>query len=73
MSMIEVVPVLVVLVILGTVAWVYQDATARAAQGAPVVFSAGSIHLDSPQLWALVCLVFWIICFPLYLASRRPN
>jgi len=50
---------------------VYTDARVRAEQGDPVVFSVGSIKLDSPEVWAAACFVLWVFCFPLYLASRR--
>jgi len=69
--MIELVPILVVLVIVGTDVWLYTDARTRAGRGEPVVFSFGSIQLDSPEVWAVVCLVLWVFCFPLYLASRN--
>ena len=73
MSLIELVPVIVVLVILGTAIWVYTDAMTRAEHGDPVVFSIGSIQVDSPQVWAAVCLILWIFAFPLYLASRNHS
>jgi len=71
MSLVELVPIIVVLVIVGTDLWVYTDARTRADSRDPVVFSIGSIRLDSPQVWAVVCLVLWVFCFPLYLASRN--
>jgi len=73
MSLVELVPIVVVFVIIGTGIWVYADAKARAGQGHPVVLSIGSIRLDSPEVWAVVCLLLWIICFPLYLASRNQR
>jgi hypothetical protein len=74
MSLDELVPIIVVLVILGTDLWVYTDARTRAERGDPVVCSIGSIRLDSPQVWAVVCLVLWVFCLPLYVASRNsPN
>ena len=71
MSLIELLPIIVVLVILGTDLWVYTDAKAHADKGDPVIFSVGSIRLDSPEVWAVVCLVLSIFCFPLYFASRN--
>jgi hypothetical protein len=64
-------PIIVLLVIFGTDVWVYRDALAHAQQGDPVVFSVGSIRLDSPEMWAVVCLFLWVIGFPLYLGSRN--
>jgi hypothetical protein len=73
MRLVELLPVVLVLVIIGTDLWVYTDARARNEHGDPVVFSVGSIRLDSPEVWAVVCLVLWVLCFPLYLASRNPR
>jgi len=74
MSLVELVPIIVVAVIIGTDLWAYTDARTRADRGDPVVYSVGSIRLDSPEVWAVVCLVLWVFCFPLYLASRNsPN
>ena len=71
MSLVELVPIIVVLVIVGTVLWVYTDARTHAEKGDPVIFSVGSIQLDSPEVWSVVCLVLWVFAFPLYLASRQ--
>jgi hypothetical protein len=71
MLRVELVPIIAVLLILGTDIWVYTDARARADQGDPVVFSIGSIQVDSPEVWAVVCLLLWVFAFPLYLASRN--
>jgi hypothetical protein len=71
MSLVALVPIVVLLIIIGTDFWVYTDARTRAEQEDPVVLSVGSIRLDSPKVWAFVCLVLWVLCFPLYLASRN--
>jgi hypothetical protein len=71
MSLVELVPIVVVVVILGADLWVYTDARTHAENGDPVVFSAGSIQLDSPEVWAVACLVLSVLCFPLYFASRN--
>ena len=71
MSLVELVPIVVVLVILGADIWLYTDAKAHAENGDPVTFSVGPIQLDSPEVWALVCLVLSVLCFPLYFASRN--
>lgn len=71
MSLVALVPIIIVLLIISTDLWVYSDARAHAHQGDPVVFSAGSVQLDSPEIWAVVCLVLWVLGFPLYLASRN--
>jgi len=71
MSLVELVPIAVAIVIIGADVWVYTDAKAHAEHGDPVVFSVGSIQLDSPEIWAVVCLVLSVLCFPLYFASRN--
>jgi hypothetical protein len=71
MSLVELVPIIVVILVLGTDIWVYTDARARAEQGDPVVFSVGSMQLDSPEVWAVVCLLLWVFAFPIYLSSRN--
>ncbi|MER7367098.1 hypothetical protein ACI2LC_37990 [Nonomuraea wenchangensis] len=58
-------------VLLGSVGWVYQDASAHARRGTPIYFSAGSIELSQPTTWALGCLCLWIVFLPLYLTCRR--
>jgi hypothetical protein len=64
-------PILVLLVLLGIVSWVHSDAKARAERGAPVIFAAGNLRLDTPAAWAIACLVLGVIAFPLYLTSRQ--
>ena len=64
-------PVFVVLFLAGTSLWVYQDATALSERGTPVYFSAGSLELNKPAVWAAVCLCLWVFCMPLYITCRR--
>jgi hypothetical protein len=71
MSLVELVPIIAVLLVLGTGVWVYTDARTRADQGHPVVFAIGSIQVDSPEVWAVACFILWILAFPVYLASRK--
>ena len=71
MSLAELLPIVVVILVLGTDIWVYTDARTRAEQGDPVVFSIGSMRLDSPEVGAVVCLLLWVFAFPIYLASRN--
>jgi hypothetical protein len=67
----ELVPIVVVLVILVADLWVYTDAKAHAEIGDPVALSVGTIQLDSPEAWAVVCVLLSVLCFPLYFASRN--
>ncbi len=61
----ELVPIVVITFIIATAIWVYTDARTRSEAGAPVVFSLGPAQLDSPEVWAVVCLIIWVLCFPL--------
>jgi hypothetical protein len=63
-------PVLVLLAILAADLWVYADARAYGDRGTPVVFSFGSLQVDTPAAWFLGCLILWIVFFPIYLKSR---
>ncbi|MGW2613064.1 hypothetical protein ACWC4A_53810 [Streptomyces mirabilis] len=58
-------------VLLGSVGWVYQDASAHARRGIHIYFSVESIELSKPATWALGCLCLWIVFLPLYLTCRR--
>ena len=62
---------ILVALLLVSVFWVYQDASAHARRGTPVSFTAGSIEVSDASTWALGCLCVWIIFMPLYLTCRR--
>ncbi len=66
-------PLLVLVVVLATDAWVYMDATAQENRGTPVIFSFGSFVVETPAAWFLASLVMWIVFFPIYLAGRRHH
>lgn len=68
-----VVPLFVLLILLATDAWVYADAKARTERGMPVVFSAGSFVVETPEAWFLGSLLLWVVFFPLYLTGRRDG
>ena len=63
-------PVVVLLIVLLTDVWVYLDANAHLARGEPVVVTIGSLSLESPVMWFAVCLVLWILAFPVYVVAR---
>jgi hypothetical protein len=71
LSVTALVPILVLLALLATDLWVYADAKARSERGTPVVFSVGSLKLDTPASWFAGCLLLWILFFPLYITSRN--
>jgi len=66
-------PLAVVLIIVLTDVWVYLDAHEHLARGEPVVVSIGPFNLESPAVWAVVCLVLWIVAFPLYIVARGSS
>ncbi len=64
------VPILVLFAALATDLWVYADAKLHDERGTPVVFSVGSLVMDTPVKWLVGCLILWIVVFPLYIKSR---
>lgn len=64
------VPLWVLALGLAVDAWVWTDASRRAAQGRPVVFRSGSFVVDTPAMWLVGCLLLWVVFLPLYLQSR---
>jgi len=64
-------PLAVLVAILAIDSWVYCDAKSRLERGRPVNFRAGSFVIDSPAMWFVGCLILFVVCFPLYVASRR--
>ncbi len=59
------------LILVGSDAWVFLDAQAHEQRGEPVVVTFGRYTLRSPGDWCLVCLVLWVLFFPLYMIARR--
>lgn len=66
-------PLLLLVIICATDAWVYTDARARAERGRPVSFSLGSFVINTPGAWLLACLILWVVFFPLYLTLTGRN
>ncbi|NUP50144.1 MAG: hypothetical protein HOW97_22960 [Catenulispora sp.] len=71
MSAVTLVPIFLVVVVVVSALWVYQDASAHEERGAPVYFSAGTIEISSPTVWSVGCLVLWVVFLPLYVTCRR--
>jgi hypothetical protein len=63
-------PILLLLAVLASDAWVFVDAKARLDRGSPVAMTVGSFRIDAPFGWFLGCLVLWLLFFPMYLVSR---
>jgi len=68
-----VVPVLLLLVVLATDVWVYQDSGSRLSRGEPVTVTFGPFRLENPTVWFVACLLLWILAFPLYLVARGQS
>lgn len=62
------VPLVVVLV---ADVWVYTDARARRGTGHEPGVRIGALRIDSPEAWAIGCLVLFVVAFPTYLVARR--
>jgi hypothetical protein len=62
-------PILVLLLVLASDFWVFEDAKARRERGTPVVFT-GFVNLETPGDWFVGCLLVWIVFFPLYIMRR---
>jgi hypothetical protein len=66
------VPIIVLVVVLATDLWMYEDARAHRERGAPVVFT-GFVNLESPGDWFVGYLLLWIVFFPLYIGRRSKG
>jgi hypothetical protein len=58
--------------VLAVAYWVFRDASAHAASGTPVVFSAGELEIKTPAGWFLACALLFEFFIPVYLDNRRP-
>jgi hypothetical protein len=71
MSLVPVVPLIAVVVLLGTGVWVYRDAAANAEAGTPVTLVFGTSRIDTPEAWTIGCVVLFVVFLPLYLVARN--
>ncbi len=62
---------LLLIVVAALDVWVYLDARARQGTSREVSVTIGSLRIDRAELWAALCLVLFVVCFPLYLIARR--
>ena len=60
----EVYVLVILLMVVGSSAWVYSDATARHKR------KKSFFNPGKPLAWALHCLLLWIVFFPIYLGRR---
>jgi len=61
---------LVLLLVLATDLWVYEDAKASDKNGTPVTLSFGTMTVDTPAAWFFACVFLWLVFFSLYLLGR---
>lgn len=66
-------PLLFLAVVVVSDVWVWLDARRRQANGHDVVATLGPVSLDRPEHWVIVCLLLWLVAFPLYLVARRAS
>lgn len=50
---------------------VFVDARAWERRGTPVVFRFGSFTIETPQSWAVACLLLFVFAVPVYAVARR--
>ena len=50
--------------------WVLRDARSRANRGHPVAVYVKTMSLETPEAWAIACLLMFIVVLPLYLTAR---
>ena len=53
--------------------WVYADARSRQGTGREPGVRIGSLQVNTPEAWAIGCLVLFVIAFPTYLVARRES
>jgi hypothetical protein len=66
-------PLLVLFAVLGSAFWVLRDARARADGGHRVAVDLGNVRIETPESWAIGCLLLWIFVLPLYLKARSES
>jgi hypothetical protein len=60
-----------IVLVIGADIWVYVDARSHQGSGREPGVRIGSLQVESPEAWALGCLVLFVIVFPMYLIARR--
>ena len=53
--------------------WVLQDARNRIKAGRRVGVYVRSFALETPEAWAVACLLLWLFVLPLYLQARSQS
>ncbi len=65
------VPILVLALLVVIASCVYADAKTLRDRGTPVVLTTNFLVIDTPEMWAALCLVAVYLVLPVYLAIRR--
>ncbi|MCW2787694.1 MAG: hypothetical protein JWP74_4211 [Marmoricola sp.] len=65
------VAVLPLVLVIAADIWVYVDARSRQGTGREPGVRIGSLQVNTPQAWAIGCVVLFVIAFPMYLVARR--
>ena len=66
-------PFLLLILVGVTSLWVLSDARSRVEAGRPVSATLGSLTVDRPEAWAVLCLFVVVLFLPLYLVARRGD
>lgn len=64
-------PLAVACVVVTVDVWVFADARRLQRSGTPVVARAGSFAIETPEAWAIACLLLFVFFVPLYAVARR--
>jgi hypothetical protein len=64
-------PVIIAGLVICADVWVLLDARRWTRKGTPVVFRFGSITIATPETWAALCLLLFVIFLPIYAIARR--
>jgi hypothetical protein len=64
-------PLVLVAAVCGFSVWVLRDARDHEKRGRPVSMEIGSVSVDQPQQWAVLCLCLFVLGVPAYLTARR--
>ena len=66
-------PLLPLLAVLVCSLWVLRDSQSRQQAHRPVVVMVLGHAIEEPETWTVLCLVLFVIAFPMYLVARRAS
>jgi hypothetical protein len=53
--------------------WVFLDARRWARRGTPVCLRVGAFVVETPEAWAVACLLLFVVFVPIYAVARRSS